>query len=871
MNSLFISNQIHSTHKWYLLSIMNNFNPNYSVPIVTGFFLWLLFSPVCIQATTNNLGIAEHRINHLNGNFDKQITNSYRQQFFSTTIKLSDVDEWYYEYAISEAKENNWTKVSAITQEIHTTDSISLYIKSLFELDKYDELLQFVDKIPEHKMKQLFDGIIEYYVLSALELAQYDHILVLLESQRDLDRQLTNYWYKRILYTLIKNHDYKAIITLIDVFPDDIYLEGEQNYILGVVNYHKGSYSTARDLLHNIPKEALFYNLAHNYLSLIYYYSEDLESIPNDLQSLSEEVKFNYALTLLKLGKLDDASSIALKLEQAESKNLINLLIAWEMKHYRTAYSLLNDFYSFSPTGHKLTTLIMAETYLFLDNYREAEWLFKHYTSFENADIKYANHALGYCFNSFYRFDNAVYFWNQNLDTHKSHYDSLAAYNLSLLYAKTERYSSANDYFNYFNDKYGLKTNDKVFIESYLTTLLEQQLFLVFKDKFNKLQSILPDKLKLQGMLTLGDYFNNLQQYQKAVNYYQEALHIEHDDNLLLKIERLRFSMGEYKDSEDFIISLIDKYPNSSFNKQLSLDLTKYYISQNKLQQAGNLIDSLLVIQEYPDLMVVDENSAYTDSLVYYKALVQKEAGNLTDAKHLFIELHRNLRTDNLRLSIVQHLDNIFSRTGAQKAITFLNELIEDESRTHIHKDYLILLAQVYENQSLYGEANKIYQLLLEEDENYDYYYYLAINEIRQRNYNKTLNYIEAFKDKTESVNEDIQFLSYLAYYSLDEKEKAVDILLDLYYDYPDSPKRFEFLKNIIEFFIENDYDLFAWYFLYHYYPQATNPEKWILDRYNEQLEPKTAEDSLKVEEVNNFRKTLSKYFIYPIKENNEN
>jgi len=93
-------------------------------------------------------------------------------------------------------------------------------------------------------------------------------------------------------------------------------------------------------------------------------------------------------------------------------------------------------------------------------------------------------------------------------------------------------------------------------------------------------------------------------------------------------------------------------------------------------------------------------------------------------------------------------------------------------------------------------------------------------------------------------------FLSYLAHYSLGMRDEAINILLSIYYRYPDSPKRFEVIKNIVEQFIENQQSLFAWYFIKDYYQEASQTEKWTLDQYKDILAQVLKEDTLAVNRI---------------------
>lgn len=841
-----------------------------------------------------------------------EITRSFRSSGISSltgrdrflyNVSLDDIQYRYLQQAKSEGEADNWEKAYRIVRDLHIPEARPVLIKSLYKLEQYEELQEYVDNMPKKDLISLFSQVAEYYLLASIKLQRYDELNDIFVLQRRFYPELTADLYKQIIYSLISSGDYNQVIEMTDIFPSDIYLEGEKNYLLGIAHYYLGFYSTAKGFFHNISGENIFRQLSEKYLSVISYYTGSPEDYPYKLPGLGDDVKFNRALAFLRAGRIDEANSIALTIEDRDKRNLIDLFVAWESGHFRTAAAHLDSFEDFDPTGYSLTTLIKAESYYHSGRYREAEQLFKLYNSFDDADTLYANHSLAYCFKGFFRFNSTAYYWIKNLSGEKAFYDSLAAYNLSLLYTHTENYHSANRYYRYYIDRYDIPQNDTRFIEAYLNTLHNLSRYSQFISIFNRYGSILPPEIRKEKLIVIADYYEGLNNLKEAIGYLEKALETEPDDKLRLRTEKMKFTLGEYKDSEDFILSLISKYPQSSFRKSLSLDLAKFYLSQRRFAQAADFIDSLLYGESPSDSLHIPIKGRYADSLRFYKGLALKEKGNIKQAKDMFVNLYSELNTPSLKRPVFDALTDVFSILDGEYAAAYLDSLIISEEDLEMRKDYLLILAEVYERRSLYGQANRIYLALLsgysEEDtlfysippgiekkeaeydslwwydEKYHVYeqdsllyvqdtmisgmtyrpdpeilHRLAVNEIRMRNYTQALEYLDMMKEYNQGLNEEALFLSYLAHYSMDRSVEAIEILLDIYYDYPDSRKRFDIVINLIERLMENEQDIYAWFFLQEYYSTATQAERWSLDRYRDTLKPKLQSDTLAVENV---------------------
>lgn len=782
--------------------------------------------------------------------------------------EMVDSEELVLEYANDAADRGQWDIVNRMTDGLKSFSAKHLYARSLYEMEEFRRLIEYVDGLNRVTHVRLFRSIAPYYLLSLAREEGAEGFTDVIELQKKFFPDETREGFKQVIYSLLTAGLVEQVYELIHIFPEDAYQPGEKEFIFGVTEYYSGNIEDAKNYFDSILPQQIFYDGATHYLSLIYYQLGQIHGLVESekLSLLNDEVNYNIALVLLKTGNVDDANSVALQIENDNLRTTIELFVAWESGHYRTALTLLEKIDDFSYIDYCLSSLIVAESYYHTNRFRDAETVFKLYNTFDKADKQYANHALGYSFKGFYRYNSTAYYWIKNLEDRPSFYDSLAAYNLSRLYTFTENYYSAWYYFDYYINRYGIPENDPGFIGNYAQTLYGQGNLAKYGEILIEYKNVLPLRKVVDGLVYLGNHHHENNEPRQALYYWQQALQMEDNEDLVLQTYRLRFSMGEFEDSEDFILTLIGRYPQSSFVEDLSLDLTKFYLTQERFDTAESFIDSLLVLAAAADSLVFEAKPQYTDSLRFFKGLALKHQGQPQDALHHFFNLNRNLETTNLREPTMQNMRTLLGRVSPQTALDILEYYIEKDSE--MQEEYMIMLAEVYEQQNLYAEANRIYRIIneehaymidygaLENDSLFtvpyrkidpELYYRLALNEIRQRSYSQALEYLNEIITFSAEVNEDILFLNYLAHYSKGKTEEAIKILLDLYYDYPQSPKRFEITKNLIEQFIESELEIYAWFFIKDYYPLATAAEQWQLERYRESLAERLKSDTLAV------------------------
>ncbi len=777
---------------------------------------------------------------------------------FSADLRISDLDNEYYRQAVQALDEGDWETALHLLQKItgffEREQYIRIYLSALHLSGSAEAVIDYIDSLAEILKIRMYDILIEYYIFASLEIEDYDGIAGFIELQRRYYPNKIHNFYKKTLCSLLKTGNNEQAIELTDIFPNNIYLPGEKNFILGVIHYNMEYYRLAEAFMLNVlaAENSPFREAANDFLYLITYISADLNRIPDDLTGLSERSKLNLILLLLEQHLLDEAGRLILELESDFNRLLMNLFISWEAGHYKTALTLLRSLPEHGIEDTALLNLIAGETLYHTHLYRDAVPRYRKYLEFDNIDEKYANHALGYCFKGYYRFNSTAYWWIKNLEPEEGFYDSLAARNLAKLYTFTENYHTAKDYFDYFDRKYGFPAEDKEYLLSFLKTMEKTESIPVLISFFAEHEEIIPHRERVPVLRSIGDYYLRQGDEELAVLYYDKVLDYETDYQLILKLERLRFGMGEYKDSEDFVLSLLKKYPESRINTGLALDLAKYYLNQKRYRQAVDFIEDFLDSREQED---------HLDSLAYYSALAHKELMEQDKALDILIDLHRISEIPSVRSQALQQIESIMLTMEARKAINFLIGIIEESDNEDWNFDYLRILAKVYEKAHLYREASEIYRILIEYDEKRDeteLYYLLAVNEMYLKNYRGALQYLDLILNSEDlSYESDALILSSLAYYSLDQHYRALLILSQLYYDYPGIPKRFEVVRNLIELLIEMELYFFAGYYVDNFYHQASPAEKFVLENYKSIISQNRGEEINGFPEIIEMRRLL--------------
>ena len=145
----------------------------------------------------------------------------------------------------------------------------------------------------------------------------------------------------------------------------------------------------------------------------------------------------------------------------------------------------------------------------------------------------------------------------------------------------------------------------------------------------------------------------------------------------------------------------------------------------------------------------------------------------------------------------------------------------------------IMKLAELYESNYLYSEANDIYTNLLESDLDIDensLYIKVATNKVFEKKYNEAVVYADKAEVAADSVlSAEALFIQFLSYQAMGNEQQALPPLLNLYMNFPSFAGIFEINLSLAELLQNADEKLAAWYVLEKYYPEASELEKRLI------------------------------------------
>jgi len=195
---------------------------------------------------------------------------------------------------------------------------------------------------------------------------------------------------------------------------------------------------------------------------------------------------------------------------------------------------------------------------------------------------------------------------------------------------------------------------------------------------------------------------------------------------------------------------------------------------------------------------------------------------------------------------------------------------VSQAQNTQKHIGFLNILARLYENNQLYGEANDAYRTILsetEEPESWNLKIKIATNKIFQKEYEEALNIIGPLIAIDDSLyNEKLLFLDYIANISLEHYEDAKTSLLRLYLDFPQNPNRKDILSGLAEVFEHQEQFLMSWYMLNELYMISDEVQRFKLTKDVDRVKQKISESNTIEDQFKYFKPVLEieKQYIPP-------
>ena len=288
------------------------------------------------------------------------------------------------------------------------------------------------------------------------------------------------------------------------------------------------------------------------------------------------------------------------------------------------------------------------------------------------------------------------------------------------------------------------------------------------------------------------------------------------------------------------------KEQNNPVDIKYRFELIKFYMDHNEYDLAISYIDSTL------------EESIKMDSLYYMKGIACKAIKDWDKASDSFAEAL--IRSDDSQLILLaekefKHALKTLSPVHAIEKISYYISRIEDQHKLTI---FLFIIADIYEKNQLFEEANDVYRTILQETEYEDSITLelkIATNHIFLKEYNESLQILEPIIALQDSVvNENALFYHYIANYSLQQFEAAKRSLLTLYLHYPEHSNRYEIMKGLAELYeMEHQY-LLSWYLLNELYYLSNDAQRFNIHRDIGRIKEMLVQDTLSMDQFKDFK-----------------
>jgi len=259
------------------------------------------------------------------------------------------------------------------------------------------------------------------------------------------------------------------------------------------------------------------------------------------------------------------------------------------------------------------------------------------------------------------------------------------------------------------------------------------------------------------------------------------------------------------------------------FDRDYQKELIQFYVDRHEFQLALAVIDSALI------------QNIRNDSLILYKAVSYEGLKDWDRAANSYSELYLKTESDSLKLRAKDGFIYNVKQLNPIASIEKISTMLDSVSNSPQYSEFLMTIAEVYEENQLYEEANDIYKTVLGDTtkvDTTDILFKVAVNDIYLKNYEDVVFTMEPYILKADSVKlPEALFFSYISHYSLDNYTAARKHLLRLYLNYPTYGNRFEQVIGLAELFEKETRFIFGWYLLEEFMTSASEAEKYQLEK----------------------------------------
>ncbi|MBN1327640.1 MAG: hypothetical protein JW996_06795 [Candidatus Cloacimonetes bacterium] len=275
-------------------------------------------------------------------------------------------------------------------------------------------------------------------------------------------------------------------------------------------------------------------------------------------------------------------------------------------------------------------------------------------------------------------------------------------------------------------------------------------------------------------------------------------------------------------------------------------ELIKFYLNRQEFVLAKTKIDQMF------------QEGLKSDSLYYFKGVSLMGLSEWDQAADNFSYIMQKSYNEKLQQASWQNFQTCISYLNVFNSIEKLTDLVDNIQNSRQELDILLHLADIYEANQLYGEANDVYNIILNEKYDLDEIeikLQIVTNELYLNNYQQAIELLNPIIALNDSLyNEKALFLKYLAHNSLDQYSEAKTALLRLYLSYPQHTNRTEIIESLAELYLRERQYLLSWYFLNDLAENSTEAQKFHIYREINKIKRLFLEDSLIVDQFKYFR-----------------
>jgi tetratricopeptide (TPR) repeat protein len=267
---------------------------------------------------------------------------------------------------------------------------------------------------------------------------------------------------------------------------------------------------------------------------------------------------------------------------------------------------------------------------------------------------------------------------------------------------------------------------------------------------------------------------------------------------------------------------------------EYNINLIKFYIEKNEYDNALEYIDKTL------------EEAALKDSLYYFKGVIFQQKEDWLKASEFFTRSILYTSDEQIILDRLVEFELVIFQVSPLSAFDIVSSAVTKAQTSQKQTGFLNILAKLYENNQLYGEANDVYKTILteaEDTEKCDLQIKIATNRIFQKNYRAALNILDPLITLNDSLHlEKLLFLNYIANISIKNHEDAKSSLIRLYLDFPNNANRDEILAGLADIFEFQEQYLASWFMLNELFKISNEAQKFKILADIERIKKKICE-----------------------------